>query len=478
MTPKIPILSLLLAALGLAACGGGSGDPAASGLAVTRGTITATSPGALTVNGVSLSTAGAAVRVDGKATPAESLRKGMVVTARGQFDDRTGRAAEIELRHAIEGRVDDKGTDFVVIGGQRVHVDDSTEFGEDNPARLASVQPGDVIAVSGVPDDRGGLRASRIDDSPRQGGASADDDDFDVHGFVSSVQAGSFQLRISPDATSYWLVTTVGVTLPAGFGNGASVEVHSLAPPVPGTPPLLGTIAASSIELEDRFDEGDAESEVEGIVTSGTAASFVVDGVTVMTDGATVWRLGLPGDLVPGAKVEAEGQVDASGVLHARKVSFRAGVRITAVIEGYDGASMTLLGVPVQIPSFVRVDPSLTLGNGVKVEVRGNPSADGGGVVALRIDPPSGNADRVFLRAVATAKSNANPAAPSFTVLGFNVTTAGAEFRGTGDEIIGASAFYAAVDPGRTVVKVRAASAADVTGGAFAAEELELEGDE
>ncbi len=487
MTRSLRTLSLLVAGLGLAACGGSS-DPAPPALSATRGAITATSAGSLTVNGVSLSTAGATVRVDGQATPAEWLKKGMVVTARGRFDDRGGEATEIELRHGLEGRVDDKGTDFVVVGGQRVHVDDSTEFGEDNPLRLGSISVGDAIAVSGVPDDGGGLRASRIDDSPRQGGAAADDDDFDIHGFVSNVQAGSFELRISPDASGRYVVNVAGVTLPAGFGNGAFVEVHALVPPVPGTAPVIGVIAASSIELEDRFDEADVETEVEGIVTSGAAASFVIDGVTVVTDGATIWVLGLPADLVPGVKVEAEGHLDASGVLHAGKVSFRPGVRISArlqdvVFDPTTGGSATILGVPVQLPSFARYD--VTPANDVRVEVRGNPKASGTGIVAQRVSAySSGGGERVEIRAVVTAK--ANPAAgPTFDVLGLEIVTnvvadtiPDTAFRNVNDAPMAAADFLAAVEPGRTVVNARAASPADVTGGVFLAEELDLEGND
>lgn len=473
----------------LAACGGSSGGAPATGstppASMTRGTITARSASSITVNGVVLQTGSASVRISGAAASPAALGNGMVVTARGGFDDRTGEAVEIETEHAVEGPVDDKGTDFLVVGGQRVHVDDSTEFGAGRPGRMADLSVGDVVAVSGVADDRGGVRASRVDDSPRQGGPTSDDDDFDIQGFVSNVVTGaSFELRITPDASERWLVTTTGVTLPAGFRDGARVEVHSLTVPVAGTPPLLGTIAASSVELEDSLDRSgeDGEVEREGIVTSGTSAAFVIDGTTVVTNAATVWRLGLPEDLVPGVKVEAEGQVDGAGVLQAHKVSFRAGVRLVGSLAdvSWDGTSgtATILGVPVQLPSFARYD--VTPANGQRVELRGNPGASGAGVVALRLGDASGGGggDRVFVRAVVTAKSNATESAPSFTILGFAVSSAGASFRGTADEALTAQAFYAAVEVGRTVVKVRAASAADVSGTAFAAEELELEGDE
>lgn len=483
---RLASIASISTALALTACGGGGGSSSGSSpaaLRVTRGAITARSAGTVTVNGVKLSTTSAAVRADGKGVPETLLAKGMVVTVKGTFDDRGGEAAEVEAEHAVEGQVDDKGADFVVIGGQRVHVDGSTEHDAGHPAGLDSVAVGEVIAVSGVADDRGGVRASRIDGSPRESGPASGRDDLDLQGFVSGFVAGtSFELRISPDASDHFLVLVGGLTLPAGFRDGARVEVHALAKPTAGTPPLLGTIAASSVELEDHLAAPDArgELELEGIVTSGSAASFVIDGVTVVTDGATRWELGAASELVPGAKVEAEGQVDAAGVLHAEKVAFRAGVRISATVSGYDGvASLTLLGVPVSIPSFARIDPTLVLADGLAVEVRGALDASGIGIVALRIDPASGSGGgRPFVRAVATAKSSATAAAPSFTVLGFDVTTAGASFRGLQEELLTAEVFFAAVEPGRTVIKVRAASPADVSGTAFAADELELEGND
>jgi hypothetical protein len=467
---------LLVGALALAACGGSSSDGSSGSgqrARTIRGAVTASGPGTITVNGLQVSTQGATVRTRGEVRAGATAEKGMVVTVKGSFDDRTGTAGEIELEHGIEGRVDDKGTDFVVIGGQRVNVDDTTEFGEDNPARLGSIAVGDPIAVSGVPDDNGGLRASRIDDSPRAGGSLDDDDDFDLKGFVSNLGSGSFELRLSPDATSHFVVDTSGLaSVPAGLGNGAYVEVHALAPATPGTPPVLGTIAATRIEIEDRF--GGSEVEVEGIVTSGTSAEFIVDGQTVRTDGATRWELGAPADLVPGVKVEAEGSLDSSGDLHAEKVSFRPGVRVTAPLV-VSGSSVSILGIPVQIPSHARLDVAPV--NGGWVELRANPSADGSGLVALRLSSTSED-QRPQLRGVVVAKSG-DASSPTFELPFFTVTTAGASFEDASDtdRKISAAQFSAAVEAGRTVIEARARNLADVnvSGGTFAAEEVELE---
>jgi hypothetical protein len=489
MKTQLKTTLIALAAL-LAACGkkgpygtGGNGSGVAAAR-ITRGAVMLKSAGAITVTGIRLSTSGATVKVDDHPGGLDDVRPGDVVTVKGSFDDRTGTAAEIEVEHAIEGQVEAKGADFLVVGGVRIQVDDATHFGPDHPSGIDSVFVGSVVAVSGTPvagvsgavDDRGGLRASRIDRSSRDGGDPSDDADLEVKGFVSALDpvARSFQLRVTPDAASYYLVGSA--SLPDGLVDGAYVEVATTVAPVPGTPPVLATLTASALHLEDRL-EG-AKVELEGFVTSTSGSTFVVAGVTVATSGATTFVLGLPSDLAVGVEVEVEGAVDGSGVLQASKVTVEAGVRVTAPVEGYTGTDMILLGVPVQIPAWVRNDLSVALANGVRVEVRGSRTAGGNGVVAWRITDPSGGgggggSSRVFVRAVADAKG-----ADTVTVLGFSVSLPGASLQGADGSATSLPAFLDAVEPGHTVLKVRASSAASVnrTTMTWAADEVEIEG--
>lgn len=498
MTSRTKLSFLAAAALVLAACGGGSsGAPVASRARLTRGTVTAIAGGVVTVNAVQLSTSGATiVRVDDAPGGLDDVKPGDVVTVRGTFDDRTGTATEIEVEHAMEGQVDDKGVDFVMVGGERIQVDDSTHFGDDHPNGLDSVSVGSVVRISGASvagvtgavDDQGGLRASRIELSPRNGGSPADDAAVDVKGFVSALDGGAktFQLRASPDAAGWWIVSYGAIALPAGVADGSYVEVVTTTAPVAGVAPVLGTLSASAIRLEDRF-AGEAEVEVEGYVTSLAGALFVVDGVRVQTSGVTRYALGIATDLAVGVKVEVEGTLDGAAVLHAEKITFRSGVRMTATVQNYTGSSLTLLGVVVQLPSRLRNDVG-ALSDGLRIELRGSVAADGLGVVADRIVAPSGggSVDRVFLRAVVSAKS---AAAESLTVLGFAVNAAGASLQTDGSGGHGSdvtvppdrAAFYAAVDPGRTVVKVRASSAANVSvspSRTWIADEVEIDGND
>jgi Domain of unknown function (DUF5666) len=455
---------LALCAVALAACGGGNDSTSTPGPRTARGAIT------------DKTALGATVRFDDNPSTADLLENGMIVTVKGTFDDRGGHVTEIEYEHQLEGRVDDKGTDFVTIGGARVQVDDTVHY-EDRVASLDAIGIGSVVAVSGAPvaplgaDDKGGLRASRID-APSFG----DDQRVDVKGFVSSLVAGtSFELRLTPEATSWYEVDVSGLsTIDGTLVDGAYVEVITSVAPVAGVPPVIASLRAHQIHVEDRF--GQAEVEIEGYVTTVAGNDFYVDGVPVRVDAGTVYLLGTKNDLAVGVKVEAEGSLDASGLLHAGKVSFRPGVRLTAIVQNVTSTDMTMLGIPVQLPSYLDLNGLALTG---KIEIRGTPKADGSGIVALRLAPDSsGNASRALLRAVATGKS-ASASSPTFTVFGFTASGTGATvYRDANGTAISASAFHGLVEPNRTVIKIRADNAAtDVDSGAktWIADELQIE---
>jgi hypothetical protein len=398
----------------------------------------------------------------------------MVVTVKGTFDDRLGGAAEVEFEHGVRGKVTAADGDVLRVGEIEVHRD---------PSMIGTAVVGHRVRVSGVPDDKGGLRATRIDDSP------GTDDSLEVKGFVSSLDetAKTFELRLTPDALDHYLVDWSGLaSLPAGVGDGAYVEVHS------SSPATLGTIVATLVHLEDRLGGARGEVELEGIVTSAPetvsgGVRFVVDGVTVLANGATRYENGDAADLVKGVKVEVEGVLGEDGVLNARKVSYRDVVRIVAAIGSisFDGSSgtMSILGIPVVLPRFGDYEAGLggSIGAGSVVQVRGYPTPSGG-VVALRVDSRAGE-DRVFLQGVVTAKSGEASSEPTFEVMGYQVTTAGAAsdpnfFQDRDDQPMSGVAFWSAVEVDRTVVKFRARRATDVSGTTFAAEEAELEGED
>lgn len=479
--------TLLLAAVTLlSACGGSTATPTSppvgsSANLFLQGAITAKTVGQMEVNGVTVTTP-ATVKIEGVERPESELHEGMQVRVKVHVDasGRHGEGLEVRFEDAVKGKVEFKDATTVSVGGQTVRVDDSTHF-EDDAARLGSVSAGDRVRVSGVADDRGGLRATRID---KVAGAS---DDFEIKGIVSSRTASGFTLKTSPDAgaaDTYTVNLLGGATLPAGLADGSLVEVRSLKPVQAGQ-----VIEASAIVIEDRLPgQAGGETEVEGIVTSGSSASFMVAGTAVTTSASTSWSGGLPGDLLPGVKVEAEGTLDAGGVLAARKVSFKA----SSQLQGAAGAlavdatsglgTFTVNGVTVRVDALTEQrDAVAALVAGDLVEVRGAPGRDGTSVVATRVQR-TGDV-RPIIRGLVSAK---DAAAGTLTILGKTIAVGSVESGGLHghSDVSGVSGpsmspadFFAAITVGQTVVKARGKDAAAFVDPVLTAKEVELEGD-
>jgi len=471
----------VLAALALAACGGssGTGNPPPPGATQTsKGVITA--KGSIFVNGVEFDVSKANITIEGASNrPETELKVGMVVKVKGSHDDRAGEAQQVEFEDDLRGKVDDKGGGVLRVGGHEVEVDDSTEFEDAN--RLGSVSVGERVRVSGFARPSGAIRATRIE---KEAGAS---EDFEVKGFVSGLAMGppaTFTLKVTPDATPGYAVTlAAGVALPAGVQNGSYVELRSLAAPV------AGAITASAIQLEDaRLGAENDEVEVEGMVSSGDSAAFVVDGQAVSTGATTAWENGVPADLVPGVKVEAEGRLDASGTLIAKKVSFRSSIRLQSAVANLSAqdarnGTFQLLGITVHTNDWTEFKEDsgspvdlTNLGPG-PVLVRGVLHRNGADVVATRVEKT--NDSRLVLQGTATAK---NAAAGTLAVLGITVQIVASgpnqtELRQMDEApFASASAFFAAVAEGRTVVKVRGKDAGALSAGVLTADQVEIEG--
>lgn len=449
----------LMASLTLTACGGGGGGGGPAGTTtVSKGVIEKL--GSVTVNGVEFKTVGASLRLpDDTPTPRvlqteteiqnqNLLKPGMVVTVKGRIDDNgtTGTATEIEFRDTLKGRVDNKGVDTLTIMGQTVLVDDSIK------SVLNSINAGvDDVQVSGIIDDKGGLRATHIEKKTGLGAG-----EFEAKGIVSGLTGASdndFVLLLSPTATSGITVNIgAGVVRPAGLANGAFVEVK--------TDTTSGNVVtATKIEIEDELKAGENEhNEFEGFISSITGDNFVVNGVTVQTGASTIFVGGAKADLAIGMKVEAEG-VMTGGALVARKVSFKDNLRINANAVAVDTAqkTITILGKTVTYNSGTEFkdggntpDPATLVGK--NIEIRGIFNSAGTGLIATRVDLKSSTAaNDAFVRGVVTAKT----ANTSLTIAGFVVNTTGATFKDKNDAAIGADAFFTAAALNVTAVKAR-----------------------
>jgi hypothetical protein len=424
---------------------GGGPDGGSTGSEVSKGAITAT--GSVFVNGIEFSTSGAAITIDDTPGTEDNLKVGMVVKVRGTIDDatKTGTATHVEARDLLEGTIDDNGVDpvnkTITVMGQTVRVEDNvTRLNDDDAVKVfaaAGFAAGQRVEVHGFADDNGGLRASRV--------ARKASGEIEIKGFVASIGSGSFVLSLTPGGSP---ALTVTGTLPTGAIVGSLVEVKASAAPV------AGAITAISVQLEDALGAAGEKVEVEGIVTSGTVDSFLINGQRVLTTAATLFEGGLKADFAVGAKLEAEGPLDANAAIVATKVSFRSNIKIEADVTAFAaGSSLAVLGRTVAIDQFTRIDNG-PLAVGQHVEVRANPDRDGN-LIATRIVVRNPDT-RAFLQGPVSAASSG---AGTLSILGTTINTnAQTEFRISSDSsepAVTAAAFFAQVNVNVTVVKVR-----------------------
>jgi hypothetical protein len=432
--------------LTVAACGGGTGGTGATtpaATSVSQGVVTA--KGSVFVNGIEFfSTAGTAITIDDNPHPESDLKVGMVVKVRGTSDDatRTGTATQIEARDILEGTISNVGANTITVMGQTVRIEDNvTRLNDDDNQKVfaqANFLAGDIVEVHGFADDQGGVRATRV--FRKVSG------EFESKGFVTGLGATTFGLALTPGGAAVLTVTFAG-PLPAGTANGSFVEVKS------ANAPVAGTITASLINLEDRIGAAGEKVEVEGIVSSGTLASFVVNGHSVVTSGSTLFEGGLSSDFAVGVRLEAEGPLNASGAIAATKISFESNIKIEADASGVSATSLTVLGKTAAINQFTRIDNG-PVANADHVEVRALRDRDGN-LIATRIVVQSPS-NKAFLQGPVTA---ANGTTGTLTILGTAVVSNGStEWRVSStstDLPVTQAAFFAQVHTNVTVVKVR-----------------------
>jgi mono/diheme cytochrome c family protein len=452
-------LSAALALL-VAACGGGGGGSSASAPPPTGGP---TGPGATTplvvsgaidgfgsviVNGVRYDTSSADVRIEDRAGSMDDLRVGQVVRIEAEVDDKGGaRARLVEQHRLMQGTVQavDGTCRILIVAGQAVRIDDDTSFDDSIvPGTGGCVALGERIEVHGFADSGGGARATRIER------ADAADLEIEVKGVVSGLDAATKRFRVGGLVVDYTTATLDGFGA-GGPADGQVVEVKGRE--------LLGdgTLRGTRVHLEDGPLDGanGTQAEVEGFVTRFVSATdFDVAGQRTTTNVSTTYVGGSVGDLALDVKVEAEGQVNASGVLVAAKVAFKhhSSVRIAAPVEAVDAAAGTFraLGVTIVVDAATRKedqegdDPFFGLDDlrtGDWVEVRGYPESSGSGRIVATLLERDEAEDEVELRGRAEAL-----AAPRFRIAGVSVeTTTATEFEDEEQPIDSATFFARAV---------------------------------
>jgi uncharacterized protein DUF5666 len=441
------VLLAALAALVVAACGGGTGGTGATSQptpSVTQGVVTA--KGSIFVNGIEFSTIGASVKIDDNPPVVDDtlLKEGMVVKVHGIRDDvtRKGTATQVEARDILEGTISALGANTITVMGQVVKIEDNvTRLNDDNNLKTfaqANFQPNDIVEVHGFADDLGGIRASRV--------VKKTSGEFETKGFVTNITPTTFGL--SPTAGGVAVLTVAYSTgqLPTGTIVGSFVEVKS------NSAPSGINLTASSIQLEDKLGVSGDDVEVEGIVTSGTVADFIVNGHRVITNTSTLFEGGGPADFAVGVRLEAEGPLDANGSIVAEKISFESDIKIEGDASSVTATSLSVLGKSVAINQFTQVDAGIV--DGTHVEVRAiidrNNNLLGTRIVKL------GVSTKAFLQGPVTA---ANGTAGTLTILGTAIVSDGSTqwhvSSTTGDLPAPSATFFSQVVVPVTIVKVK-----------------------
>ena len=460
---KTALLGALL--VGVVSCSGGGGDVASSigigGTGVSMGTITGF--GSVFVNGVEFDTTGTTIIADDVSVAESSLSVGMVVRVNGDVnvDGITGTATRITYDEALQGP----------INGAPVANPDDTEktlsiFGVDVIAKsngtvylntsYGSLDPNDLVEVSGFYDANGDLQATRIEGKGVYPGA----DEGEITGTIINLDSGAMTFGIQGSGVTVSYAGAVDLSdLSGGVpANGQYVEVK-------GVLTSLTAITARKVEDEtEGLGDNVAEASLEGIITDYVSdASFKVTGVPVNASGATFEPVSLV--LADGAKVEVEGAI-VNGVLIADEVKSESGeVKLYANVLSTNAAAGTVtLQIPGMGGSVVVVIDSRTeiedeIGNvdspsevfgltaGTFVRIEGYEGASNQVVAKqFKID----TADKYLVQGVVDAWDSGS----DLSILGLTFSTASASFQRADDtNYANATAFYDDLDIGSDVVK-------------------------
>lgn len=363
--------------IGLTGCGGGGG----SGGDVSSAGSTQTSTGIVTgfgsvyVNGVEYETGGSTFSLDDGDDGPENegeLGIGMVVTVTGLVnpDGVTGSASHIEYDDELEGIVisedidDVTGTGTMNVMGQTVIVDEVAIFESEVPGitSMEQIAVDQVVEVSGYPTGDGTIYATRVEVEL----ATHAGEEIEVKGTIEHLTATTFMLG---DLTVDFSTALLDDSIPGGvFSEGLYVEVKSTA----GFNSLDQLIASEAElegdgDLDHDGDEGD-EVEISGMVTSvtppeGTPTEFEIGGKRVLLGFDTSYEHGTLDDIIVGAMLEADGSLDAFGVLLASEVEFEeeSNIEMEGTLEAVSGTgasgTITLFGQTLTVtPDTVMVD--------------------------------------------------------------------------------------------------------------------------
>ena len=425
-------LALLLVVVVLTACGGGgssgvgigtgiggSGGGAGAPPGVVIGTFQG--QGSIIVNDRVLTTTGATFELEGGAGEGD-LREGQQLTVFADLS--TNEAQRVIYRSDLEGPVTGisitdplTGEAVLQVLGQSVATNSLTRF---DGVALDTLMLGDFVEVSGTVDSDGGLVATYIE---RQ----ALLDEFKLSGLIANLDTTNQTLSIGALTIDYASATLSGfggVALSDGQRVEIELDAAGFVPPVNATVSEIELLTTVALEVE-------SDVEIEGFISRFvSAADFDVAGISVRTDGATLFVGGDGGSLALNVKVEIEGTVTANGVLSAARVVFKptGAVRVEGTVSAIDETQRTVstdVGLTFVVRSLTELEDDrddvepFTLADlqiGDYVEIRG--FLDGEALVAAELEREEFDTETRFRGPV----TQENAAIGTVDILGIRVT--------------------------------------------------------
>ncbi len=387
----------------LNSCGGGGGGFSAGGGIDGTGIMSAgvvSAFGSIVVNGTEFDTSEATIIINGAEVGVgddfvlDELAIGMVVKVEGRIkEDGSAVADRVNYSTNVNGPVESvSGTDpitnekEIVVLGQTVVVNFITKFKPDSLG-FDTIANDDVVEVSGYFDDTGVIRATFIEKTGNFSSGSI----VEVTGFVTNLDTGLDTFEINGLTVNY---ASIAGDLPEGIpAADLFVEVEGTLD-TPG-----GEMFATNIELADELDGEDGdELEIMGFVTEiisdNDIIKFKIGNRQVHAQAdleLVVYVDGLPDDIVPGQKLEAEGTLEG-GILIAHEIEFWKPDQIE--VEGLvccivSDSQFTVGDQVVQTDGDTKFEPEdLIIRDDINLEVKGVP---------VDIDHSAIEADKVSL---------------------------------------------------------------------------------
>ena len=447
------LVLVLLAGLGMAACGGSSSDSTMTPPADTTVEVITVGPitgfGSVIVNGTAFNTNAATVTMDGNPAIVSDLGVGMVVAVRGTLNlaSNVATASAIRFANDADGPVAsvNRINNTFTIMGRMVIVDELTVF-EDTT--FDDLSPGNVVHVSGLWRHEERIQARHVHKVANEWAAGMS---MQVKGTVQGLDPGNLRFRIGTQWCDY-----SGANMELGgatLENGLYVEVSTTTPPGSGDM-LLDRVQARDHDRDrDQLCDAGCDFELQGYVTEFVSATeFKVDGQPVTTTASTTYVNSTVDSIALDAKVAVDGTLDDSGVLVADRIVFRLPslVEIEADVEAIDttASTLTVLGISVTTDEYTTYRDHGSAGVvafglddlvvGDRVEIRA--CLEDGTVVATRLerdDPEEG----VTLKAPVEEISD-----PNLTLLGITVASdTETVFQNTLKAVIDAATFFTTV---------------------------------